>query len=364
MNRSFPAAMAIIVLALLAAPRSSRAQVLDLPEGGQHAVVVGNTLWDLAAAFYGDPFLWPRIYEANVDRIEDPHWIYPGQIILIPDEDGTLRQVRVISGDEEYIPVPREDLGPAVTYQEPERTKFYRDTTEAARMAEEAMAQWLAVPQSIFYSAPFLDYTNGEQALGRIVDFEGEEEVRTPRDWMILYDRVVLELDGDMLAPGTRLQVFDLAEPREELEPLVATPTGVVTILHRTEGGVVASVDAQYDRMRTGDLVRPLPDYVPRPGVVPEPVEDGPVSSVVAYHRVHELHQPGNFLFLDMGRGDGLGIGDELVVEMGQPEARVEGRVQVVGLQDEVATARIMMIRNPVFVGSVELRLSRRMPRQ
>lgn len=364
MNRSFPAALAIIVFALLAAPQASRAQVLDVPEGGQHAVVVGNTLWDLAAAFYGDPFLWPRIYEANVDRIEDPHWIYPGQIILIPDEDGNVQAVRVISGDEEYVPMPGEEMGPMVTYQEPERTKFYRDTTETARAAEEALAQWLAVPQSIFYSSPFLDFSNGDQALGRIVDFEGEEEVRTSRDWMVLYDRVVLELEGDMLAPGTRLQVFDLAEPREGLAPLVATPTGVVTILHRTEGGVVASVDAQYDRMRTGDLVRPLPAYDARPGVVPELVEDGPVSRVMAYAQVHELHQPGNFLFLDLGRGDGLQVGDELVVELGQPNARVEGRVQIVGVQDEVSTGRIVMIRNPVFTGAVELRLNRRMPRQ
>lgn len=364
MNRSFPAALAIIVLTLLAAPRASRAQVLDIPEGGQHAVVVGNTLWDLAAAFYGDPFLWPRIYEANVDRIEDPHWIYPGQIILIPDEDGTVQEVRVISGDEAYEPMPREDMGPVVRYQEPERTKFYRDTTETARMAEEALAQWLAVPRSIFYSAPFLDFDNGAQALGRIVDFEGEEEVRNPRDWMVLYDRVILELEGDMLAPGTRLQVFHLADPREEFEPLVATPTGVVTVLHRTEGGVVASVEAQYDRMRTGDLVRPLPDYRARPGIVPEPVEGGPLSRVLAYHQVHELHQPGNYLFLDMGRDGGLRIGDELVVERGEPEARIEGRVQVVGLQDEVATGRIVMIRNPVFMGPVELRLNRQMPRQ
>jgi len=362
MKRSFPAALAVIVCALLMAPRGVRAQVLDVPEAGQHAVVVGNTLWDLASLYYSNPFNWPTIYEANTTVVEDPHWIYPGQLILIPDEDGNLQEVRVISGDEEYVPMPRDEMGPAVRYQEPERTKFFRDTAEAARAAEEAMAQWLAVPRSIFYSAPFLDYTNGGQALGRIVDFEGEEEVRNPRDWTILYDRVVLELEGEMLAPGTRLQVFKLGEPREDLLPLVATPTGVVTVLHRSEEGVVASIDAQYDRMLIGDLLRPLPDYEPLPGVVPEPVEDGPVSQLVAYAQVHELHQPGNYLFMDLGRQDGLNIGDEFSVEMGHPEALVEGRVQVVGLQDEVATGRIVMIRNPVFVDDVELRLSHRMP--
>ena len=69
-----------------------------------------------------------------------------------------------------------------------------------------------------FGGHPFLDFTNGEQALGNIVDFEGEEEVRTPRDGTFLYDRVVLELDGSMPAVGTRLQVF-------KLDPQAAVPS-------------------------------------------------------------------------------------------------------------------------------------------
>lgn len=368
MTRSFPAIAAFVALVLLSAPRDARAQVLDLPEGGQHAVVVGNTLWDLAAAFYGDPFLWPRIYEANVDRIEDPHWIYPGQIILIPDEDGNVQEVMVVSGEPGMEPVEgmEEPMEPMVTYREPTRTKFYRDTTEAQRSAEAAMAEWLAVPRSTYYSAPFLDFTNGDRAVGRIEDFEGEEEVRTTRDGTVLYDRVVLDLEGEVPAPGSRFQVFSLGDPREDLlerGALVATPTGIIEVLHRsTDGAVVASVVAQYDRMLIGDLVRPLPVYAGRPGDVAEPVENGPVTRVVAYAAIHELHQPGNFLFLDMGRQDGVRLGDEFVVEVGRPLARIEGRAQVVGVQDEVATARITMIRNPVFVEGQELRLDRRMP--
>ncbi|MFA5138658.1 MAG: LysM peptidoglycan-binding domain-containing protein [Elusimicrobiota bacterium] len=63
-------------------------------ERAQHEVVVANTLWDLAAHYYGDPWQWPRIHEANTDRIKDPHWIYPGQVIVIPGLNKTVMVVR------------------------------------------------------------------------------------------------------------------------------------------------------------------------------------------------------------------------------------------------------------------------------
>jgi hypothetical protein len=91
-------------------------------------------------------------------------------------------------------------------------------------------------------------------------------------------------------------------------------------------------------------------------------MEDGPVANVVGFARDHELHQPGNFLFLDMGSTDGVGVGDEFIVDLGGPDALVEGRAQVVSVQPELATARITMIRNPVFLPGIRMRLDRKMP--
>ncbi len=44
----------------------------------------GDTLWSIAAARYGNPNLWPRIYNANRDRIANPNLITPSQTLLIP----------------------------------------------------------------------------------------------------------------------------------------------------------------------------------------------------------------------------------------------------------------------------------------
>ena len=56
-----------------------------------HVYVVkeGDTLWGIAAkeAIYGDPMKWETLYTANRDIIENPHQIYPGQILIVPRFD-------------------------------------------------------------------------------------------------------------------------------------------------------------------------------------------------------------------------------------------------------------------------------------
>jgi hypothetical protein len=55
----------------------------EFPEGVTvHIVEKGDTLWDLASRYLGDPYLWPQIWERN-PYIQDSHWIYPGDPVVI-----------------------------------------------------------------------------------------------------------------------------------------------------------------------------------------------------------------------------------------------------------------------------------------
>jgi NitT/TauT family transport system substrate-binding protein len=50
----------------------------------QYTVERGDTLSYLALRHYGDPFKWEKIYEANKETMNNPHYIYVGQRIIIP----------------------------------------------------------------------------------------------------------------------------------------------------------------------------------------------------------------------------------------------------------------------------------------
>jgi len=46
-------------------------------------------LWNLAKKYYGDPWLWKKIYLANKQQISDPRIIYPKQVLVIPPLDAS-----------------------------------------------------------------------------------------------------------------------------------------------------------------------------------------------------------------------------------------------------------------------------------
>ncbi len=52
-----------------------------------HTVEKGDTLSHIAKAHYGKASLWPRIFEANRNQLDDPDLIHPGQVLRIPRND-------------------------------------------------------------------------------------------------------------------------------------------------------------------------------------------------------------------------------------------------------------------------------------
>ena len=56
----------------------------DNPYAQFYVVKSGDTLSKIAEEYYGDKMLYPKIFEANKDVLQDPNKIKPGQKLRIP----------------------------------------------------------------------------------------------------------------------------------------------------------------------------------------------------------------------------------------------------------------------------------------
>lgn len=340
---------AAAVLAFLVVPVVALAQQAP----GTHNVVDGDTLWDLAQRYYGDPFEWRRIWEANRDRIQDPNLIYPGQVLTIPGLDAPP------APEPEPEPVGPE-AGPAPeTPPHPSeiRTIFYRDSAGTSGVVSAGRLDYVAVPRDLVYAAPRLYRGSGDPPHLGVVD--GEAGGRNPTGTLRAYDRVHVTTT-EPVRVGDRFQIFRVARWIPDVGRVVA-PTGIVEVANLVPDGFVGDHTHEYGLIQPGQWVGPLPSYSLEVGQHPEPVEDGPVAMIMGFESEAVLQTEGDVVFLDVGVRDGIRIGDEFSLYNRVDPLDREAVLQVVGVQDEVSAARIVNLTDAVFEPGLVVRLTKKM---
>ncbi len=156
----FPVRPFVVSLALmLAAPAFADTLALQENAPEKYVVVKGDTLWDISGKFLKDPWRWPQIWGLNRDAIKDPHWIYPGDLIVL-DRSGAEPRLALVKGDKSGMPTVR--LSPGVRASE-----IVDDAIPAipVRVIHPFLAQPRVVAKGDMDTAPYILGTNAERVV-------------------------------------------------------------------------------------------------------------------------------------------------------------------------------------------------------
>ena len=376
------------IFAALAVPSAVLAQT---PRPDSHEVRPGDTLWDLSRQYLGDPFLWPEIYRLNTNVVEDPHWIYPGEVLRL---QGGADVAAVPSED---TPVPPEPGAPVSAEAGPdsgmagapadsnmaepglaEAQVGELQDTQPERDADDLSAlfgnQQRAVESGIeggisrlyrpiredeFYSSGFL---SEEQKLpfGKLLGSVTPQQISTssPHKGARIYSEV-----GIRPPAGAKYEVGDtllIVRIDREINDwgLVLVPTGLVRVTDVSGPENVGVVVQQYAQILNNQFLLPAEKF-PDPGSVRSvPISDGVHGQVIQSRDLQQLKGPLDVLFIDRGRKDGVNLGDifevrssKRYVEAPQGEAEtldeVMALVQVVHVGEQSSSVRIAKLIQP-----------------
>jgi LysM domain-containing protein len=390
-----------------------------------HTVRKGDTLWDLAKQYRGDPFLWPDLYRINTSVVADPHWIYPGEVLsltaadsvkAVPTADTPAPPAPVAAApaavpadsavltravaeapvadttavvDSSEAPAPTGDV-PADSAEPQQKTLAQLTAVSAnqqgdepglfgpkqSKVLEESLKAYTHQPyralrRSEFYSSGFLT-ENDNLPFGKLLGPVIPQQIRASsvNANALSYALVAVEAPRNATYQiGDTLLVVQLG-PELGKYGNVVVPTGLARITDTVQGRYVASVVAAYGPIRLGQRVLPAEKFMPSGEAHAVPVTDGIRATFLGGPNRQDLKAPQMVVFLDKGRQDGVAAGDMFEIRR-RPERLPDGRqlindvmatLQVVHVREHTATARILNVLSPDIAPGTDARQVAKLP--
>src|SRR5215216_3513658 len=235
-----------------------------------HTVRKGDTLWDLAQHYLHDPFLWPGIYRLNTDVVEDPHWIYPGEILRIAPVDNVAAvptmdtPVPQVEGDSSSLAadsargsgadstdaLARGPQQPSMAESEAEQGPLFpeRKPQKVSDILKAYTHQaYRPLRRSEFYSSGFLT-ENQRLPYGRVAGPVTPQQIKAAnsRANALPYTSISLEApSGATYAVGDSLLLLQVGG---EIDPYgrVIVPTGIAVVTQTVDEHYVAKIVSTY----------------------------------------------------------------------------------------------------------------------
>ena len=367
-----PLSLAILwTCASFALPAALAAQDTAPQQQREHVVKKGDTLWDLARLYLSNPFQWPMIFEANRGVVENPHWIYPAERLIIPPvlADQTAVAVNVRPAD----PEPEVATSPG----EPARSRFY--SPPMPPRADDKATVLVSGGQSVYPVSPAeyrtVAWLADSAQLGVVGRVEALEDPSRSGDRLAAklhpFDRVhVGRLEGRRPSNGDTLLVVRLGRPLAGYGRVVE-PVALLEVDGGTASMVTGSLVAVHGEGRLGDLVIERGALPAIAAGMPQPVSGGAEGTVVDLLVEQPYPATSDHAFVDLGRAQGLAIGDELMayvperlLEEGRAErvpATEVATLRVVRVENSTATVRVVGLRYPALAKGLAVRVVRKM---
>lgn len=360
-----------VTLAALLLPAAVFAQ--EATSRRTHVVKTGDTLWDLAGSYLSDPFLWPEIYRINTDVVEDPHWIYPGEVLNIPGA-GEM----TVAADQPLPDVggaePERPVGPTIFARGPAVSSQggTRQLTANRRVESPDEFQAAAVREGEYIAAPWIDRNGGPEQHGQIVatgELPGIAQASDPIR-VAPHDRVYVTVPrGVSVTAGERYLAYALGPSMTQGQIII--PTGVLVVEVPGNGdATLVRVERMFNEVRIGDRLIPLERMQLPTDARPAPVDLGVRSKVIWVASQAVLPSLQHYLMLDVSRKDGVSIGDQFTLVMGRreldrgvtlPEQPI-ALAQVMRVTERGATVMIVDQVQPKIREGTEARLTAKMP--
>jgi hypothetical protein len=366
------------LLAVILTPGLALAQTAT-PES--HTVRKGDTLWDLARHYRGDPFLWPDIYRMNTSVVEDPHWIYPGEILQLAGAD-SVPSVPATDTPEPPATVAAtegsaDSTGMADAGQDPSQQSLAQLTAVSAnepgdeepglfgprrsQLLQETLKAYTDQPyralrRSEFYSSGFLTEKQ-KLPFGKVLGPVIPEQIRSSSVNATALPLSTIAIEAPR---GAAYQIGDtllLLRLGQELGSYgdVVVPTGLARVVDTVQGRYVATMVATYGAIRNGQRVLPAEQFTPSGDAHATPVTEGVHATFLGGSGRQDIKVPQMVVFLDKGRRDGVAPGDLFELRR-RAERLPDGRqlindvmatLQVVHVRDRTATGRLINVLSP-----------------
>ncbi|HEY4305682.1 MAG TPA: LysM peptidoglycan-binding domain-containing protein [Gemmatimonadaceae bacterium] len=359
-TRAAFASAALLTLSLLPMARAV-SQEATSARPASHTVKRGDTLWDLSKLYLGDPFLWPEIYRLNTDRIEDPHWIYPGEVLKLPGDQRTIARAEPAPA----VVTPTIPTIPSALAEQP------ADPAMPAQV--EGPAPTLRMGE--YLAAPWVDMPGGPKGAGRLIEARDLPGIASAdRSRLHLYDQVFIAPPVGAVAPERELYLTYALGPSIEEFGQIVIPTGIVEVTRSARNGEAATarVVKLYGEMLQGQRIVPI-DTAAAASLVarPSPILNGKTGKVRWINASPVLPTVQSFLILDISRRD-VTPGDQVDLyaprqkpvegrDLALPEVHI-GRAQILRVTPFGASAVVIKQEQPSIKEGTAVRIAAKMP--